>query len=342
MNQLIHNSSPKIPNSEFRIPNLKRAFTLIELLIVIAIIGVLTAMSLTLLAGASNDAKISATQARISQITNILQLQMEDYEVRRLPIANRVLQQYIAVNRIQIDGNTEAKNDRLQLKYLRRQLLMALIDSEMPRPARMGAIDEAFSYGGNPNAGSFPSSFDLSSNMLSGAQQFGQESTNFRDWIALNYAQQPTGGAPNLVTLLDRNASGVANKWQQLGNGRKFNEDTPELYPAEFLYEILSSIQIDGQSAVELLGNSAIANDDNDDFPEIVDAWGEPLIFDIEQPLADAAALAQGRVIDDVSGSTISLDPRQPRSLRDVRIVVGSARVPETLPAAERAKRGLQ
>ena len=86
MTHRTHNSNLKIPNSRLR-----RAFTLIELLIVIAIIGVLTAMSLTLLAGASNDAKISATQSRMSQITAILQLQMEDYEVRRLPITNRVL-----------------------------------------------------------------------------------------------------------------------------------------------------------------------------------------------------------------------------------------------------------
>ena len=105
MNPIVHNSNTACLNrkhhSAFRTPHsalLHSAFTLVELLIVIAIIGVLTAMSLSLLGSASNDAKVSATQARMSQITSILQLQMEDYEVRRLPISNRVLGQFVEAN----------------------------------------------------------------------------------------------------------------------------------------------------------------------------------------------------------------------------------------------------
>jgi prepilin-type N-terminal cleavage/methylation domain-containing protein len=358
MNPIVHNSNTACPNrnrnSAFRIPHselIPSAFTLVELLIVIAIIGVLTAMSLTMLAGASNDAKISATQARISQITSILQLQMEDYEVRRLPISNRVLLQYVQNNRITINGSTEARNDRLQLKYLRRQLMMAMINSEMPRPRRIITAGLPIEYEANPEAGKFGSETDLNlvnslpaPNGVGG--QYGDPAGNFLEWIQNNYGGGGVSIGGSIVTLealLNRTGSGAAQKWRQLANGnRGNNNDTPELYPAEFLYQILASIQIDGQSAVELLGNSAIANDDNDDFPEIVDAWGEPMLFDIEQ--LTATNDGSGRVTTDPPDTvgSVSLDPRVPRALGDLRIVIGSSRIPESLPVVERISRGVE
>ena len=51
---------------------------------------------------------------------------------------------------------------RVQLKYLRRQLVMALINSEMPRPLRQFVTDGLpIVYEGNQSAGQFASDFDL-------------------------------------------------------------------------------------------------------------------------------------------------------------------------------------
>ncbi len=346
MIQFFHNSKPEIPNSEFRIPNLKKAFTLVELLIVIAIIGVLTAMSLTMLAGASNDAKISATQARISQITSILQLQMEDYEVRRLPISNRVLDAFVGMNRIAIDGGTAPRNDRLQLKYLRRQVLMALIDSEMPRPVRQFPTGQPIEYSENEFAGQFGSNFGLSAdstfaqtNLAKNQGEFGMMGPSFGEWLDANYTAQVGSPPTDLRTVLNSVTSGGARKFRRQVDATTPPVDTNELdLPGEYLHEILRSIQIDGQSAVELLGNSAIGNTDDDIYPEVVDAWGDPLLFDIEQ----FGATVVDNVVRSNSNGFVPLDPRYPMALGDLQIVVGSSRIPESLPVVERISRGVE
>ena len=346
MNPIVHNSNTACPNrnhhSAFRTPHsalIPFAFTLIELLIVIAIIGVLTAMSLTLLGSASNDAKISATQARMSQISSILQLQMEDYEVRRLPISNRVLTQYVQSNRIPIGGSTNAKNDRLQLKYLRRQVLMALIDAEMPRPMRQFSDGQPIEYVENELAGQIGSNFDLSEDsafaQTNGAKnegEFGMNGTSFGAWLDSNY-QTEVGSPPRkLLVLLNSVTPGGAVKFQ-----RQVSAANDLDLPAEYLHEILRSIQIDGQSSVELLGSSAINDTDDDGIPEVVDAWGEPLSFDIEQ----FSATVVDNVVRSNSNGVVPLDPRYPLALGDLQIVVGSSRIPESLPVVERISRGL-
>ena len=334
-----------------RIESLRFGFTLAELLIVIAIISVLAAMSVSLLSSASNDAKISATQARLSQITAMLQLQMEDYEVRRLPIPNRILSQYIAVNPIMVGGS--AMNPRLQLKYLRRQLLMALIDSEMPRPVRTvnnGSLFVPVEYEENGDAGKFgsPSNLNPTSIYAGGAVKnidnmnspafFGDPAPSFRAWVIANYdvgvilrAGDP---AVMLSDLMTNVTSGGAVKWQR----QVLTNDNLDL-PGEYPYEILRSIQIDGQSAVETLGNSAIDNSDGL-YPSVVDAWGDPLIFDLEQ---------FGATVDTTDNSVrsndtgvVPLDPRYPMALGDLRIVVGSSRIPESLPVVERISQGVE
>ena len=351
MNPIVHNSNTACPNrnrnSAFRIPHsalIPSAFTLVELLIVIAIIGVLTAMSLTMLAGASNDAKISATQARISQITSILQLQMEDYEVRRLPISNRVLNAYVTASGNQIGSMPP----RLQLKYLRRQVLMALIDSEMPRPLRRQVSGQPIEYLENEFAGQLSSGFNLmDDSALAGAAEkhvglFGIGASTFDAWLAENYDVTVTigGFTGDLSTLLNSVTSGGARKFRRQLDATTPPEDTDELdLPGEYLHEILRSIQIDGQSAVELLGNSAIGNTDDDTYPEVVDAWGDPLLFDIEQ---FSATVDGDNSVRSNSNGFVPLDPRYPMALGDLQIVVGSSRIPESLPVVERISRGVE
>jgi hypothetical protein len=323
---------------------------LVELLIVIAIISVLATMSVAMLSGASQDAKISATQARISQITAMLQLQMEDYEVRRLPIPNRVLDAFIDVNRMPFNG-TGPQNDRIQLKYLRRQLLMALIDSEMPRPVRALSAGQSIGYEENLQAGQIVSTFNLEelstaaeTNGLKNVDEsdppapadFGMPAPTFFVWIRNNYPNDVSG--VQLEVLLDRVTSSNAEKFQRaIASTTAPNEVD---LPGEYLHEILRSIQIDGQSAVEMLGGSAIGDFDNDGIPEVVDAWGEPLFFDIEQFGATVDTTDNSVRSNDLG--TVPLDPRYPMALGDLRIVVGSDRIPETLPVIERIAKGVE
>ena len=53
--------------------------------------------------------------------------------------------------------------------------------------------------------------------------------------------------------------------------------------PGEYLYQFLYSYDFDGAPAVEALGAQAIADTDGDQLMEVVDAFGEPLIYEIQQ-----------------------------------------------------------
>lgn len=63
----------------------KRGFTLIEVLLVIAIIGVLAGMSLVVLADAANSAKISRAKVQIKKINDLLMDRWESFETRAIP-----------------------------------------------------------------------------------------------------------------------------------------------------------------------------------------------------------------------------------------------------------------
>lgn len=68
--------------------NLKKnnGFTLIELLIVIAIIGVLSAMTLGVLADSADNAKKSRTKVQIRRINNLIMDLWESFETRPIPV----------------------------------------------------------------------------------------------------------------------------------------------------------------------------------------------------------------------------------------------------------------
>ena len=278
---------------------------------------------------------------------------MEDYEVRRLPVSNRILRDYVAANPIMIDGKPDRMNARLQLQYLRRQMLMALINSELPRPARNLVPGQPITYDENETAGQFGSAFNLAdpSAFAGGADKHVDEDENpaffvsaegsFFEWLNVNYPAPVSSTGTMLTELLNGLSSSSAVKFRRLVDDLNASGALDELdLPGEYLYEILRSIQVDGQSAVESLGSSAIADTDGDRFPEVVDAWGEPLLFDIEQfgstiDLCDNSVRANGLGV-------VPLDPRYPMALGDLQIVVGSNRIPESLPVVERISRGIE
>ena len=63
----------------------KQGFTLIEALLVIAIIGVLTSMSLLVLADAANSAKVSRAKVQIRKINDLVMDRWESFETRPIP-----------------------------------------------------------------------------------------------------------------------------------------------------------------------------------------------------------------------------------------------------------------
>eukprot|EP01047_Picozoa_sp_COSAG01_P076002 COSAG01_NODE_13204_length_1620_cov_1.840894_3_plen_150_part_01 len=102
-------------------------FTLIELLLVIAIVTVLSTMALGVMRQAQTDAKISATEARLTQVNAIMEVVMEDYSVRRMPVDLSGLPPAL-------DQQGAPLPPRTSLRQLRYQILSELLDVELPRP----------------------------------------------------------------------------------------------------------------------------------------------------------------------------------------------------------------
>jgi prepilin-type N-terminal cleavage/methylation domain-containing protein len=236
-------------------------FTLIELLLVMAIIGVLSSMALGVMRKAQDDARESATRARIAQIEAFIAIEMEDYEVRRLPISNSELIGYCRANPNQSGLYPQVRN-------LRRQILMDIMNTEMPRPLLDSTSLSGFAV--NPDLARFPS------NQVG----IGVNSLGFADWLDFN-----SSGIENYpiafrgVTLRDRLAQLVPSRVQSYERNRDLRFDLP----GEYLYAILERIDVDGTPAIEYLGNAAVGNSDDDEFKEVVDAWGDPMQLRIWQ-----------------------------------------------------------
>ena len=63
---------------------------------------------------------------------------------------------------------------------------------------------------------------------------------------------------------------------------------------SEYLYAVLQSTQFNGISALEAMGERAFADTDDDGFPEVVDAWGNPMAFQIEMYFNNGELFPEG------------------------------------------------
>lgn len=326
---------------------LENGFTIIELLLVIAIIGVLTTLALGVIQGATEDAKIAATKVRIQQVESILAIEMEDYEVRRLPISVGELAAYAFANPVRTDTSSNPIKIQAQVRNLRRRILQDLISAEWPRPLRNfngtpnDPSDDYFTL--NPDVGVFPTT------------QPGVGATvGFSAWLTSEYSN-----AVNGIRLRDHLAGLRSAKTQVYA--RSAGNTNFDL-PGEYLYAVLTTIDIDGERGVDLLPNNAISDSDGDGFLEIVDAWGDPMalvVYQVEAvnppvdpdvyldvdddastggnqvnyTLGGAVQVSQGpdfSTIDEADGLPVGytvLDPTVPRDLGKIKFEVLSNRM---------------
>jgi prepilin-type N-terminal cleavage/methylation domain-containing protein len=315
----------KIQRSNSVQQSLRAGFTLIELLLVIAILAVLTAMSLAVMRSATEEAKASATRSRIARIEAMLQLELENYEVRRLPINLTI---------------GAGPNDALRVRDLKRRILADIISAEMPRPVPVAGTtpnqpDEVtFTIppaSSNPDLGVFPTTQPPLNNNGTVPQDYKigfdinlpmDQTGGFDSWLGLNY--------PTVQMELSALKPAVVNAWARLNGDASFN------LPGEYLYEIIKRIDQDGSSGIEGLGNAAIGNSDSesgDPWPEIVDAWGAPMEMRILQVEAIETPPGSGIWIDQptnwnklkpngIPEGYVLLNPVIPRRIDQIRFQI--------------------
>ena len=274
----------------------RKGFTLVELLLVIAVIAVLAGMSVGVMGSAQNDARVSATQARIAILEQILQTELETYEVRRPPVPEafliRLTNQIIATN-----GWNQALF-LIHFRNIRRIINADLIRAEMPNGR--GTLN---------TLGQFPSP-ELQSYLVSVGVPFNPP------------AFTPGVITPLAVSDLNRFRPAAVRRWTNWDFNGNLPDDTrndeqTRTDSAELLYGLLTQIQFNGSSAVDALGSKAFRDSDEDGQLEIVDAWEEPISFqflqeNLTQPLpadvANGAWVSSNNVTDfEVSGNDITV-----------------------------------
>ena len=272
-------------------PNQKQnhfGFTLVELLFVIAIITVLSTMALGVMKSAQDDAKEAATEARIRQIEAILQIELEDYEVRRLPVSVGLLATYARAFPLYGTSANPMKVS-LQVRNLKRRIIQDIINAEMPRPVvnPVRNPDGSLNFDWNPDIGFFPTNSVPATDPVN---PMDPARIGFDQWLRNGYPAA-------LRNTLEASTSAKVRSWSAfrrtlISNG---TEDEFDL-PGEYLYEILKRIDLDGAPAIETLRNQAIGDSDSDGFMEVVDAFGEPMQLRIWQIDADEINPDESRV----------------------------------------------
>ena len=239
----------------------------------IAIIAVLGAMAAGILGKAKRDAEIAATRARITQIEAIMQTVIEDFEVRRLPVSNSYLAR-------ESGASTRPSTVYLEVRDLRRRIKAALLQAEFPGPQAVG--------------GEFVARPLVTGHFApAGAQAPGTEELgNFRTWMMNKYDDAFING------LEDQVSTAEMAYWQTVGG------DVDQ--PGEYLYKILERIDIDGISALEVLGTRVIGDTDDDNVPEIVDAFGNSMQLRIVQVGVTDTAVPGNDIWSDIPESEIN------------------------------------
>ena len=244
----------------------RRAFTLVELLLVVSIIAVIASLSVGVLAQAQNDAAIAATRSRITLIEKILEVELEDYEVRRSPVSFAGISSLIGASTL---DNSPTDKTLLHARNLKRMIIADLIRAELPdgsRPDDDGRISQ------------FPSDTLLSYLAMVGVGRQAAASL----FPTENY-DTTTGDFDSLLPSVDFWSTWTAYDTRSIGDASILDGiDDEASDKSELLYQILLNIDVDGVPAVDQLAQ-AIGDTDEDGVLEIVDAWGEPLFLQWQQ-----------------------------------------------------------
>jgi len=222
-------------------------FTLVELLIVIAIIAVLMGLSLSVMSGLTSQAEQEATNTTIRKLDGLLQQRMEAFD-RAFTGARR-------------DAAVNAVNASLvsqQIFGVRQEVLEILAKKRSFRFEFPQRFAERLLEEHGPN---LDSPVPLVANMPN----------SIFSTIAAPAANQRLldAGKPNTDTDILAEVTAA------------FSRHRPETESAELLYFALTSSTSYGvpQVDIDYFTNREVADTDGDGLPEFIDAWGFPLRY---------------------------------------------------------------
>ena len=243
-------------NTRYQISILKDnrlAFTLVELLVAISIMGILASMVLFTLGGAQRDAKIAKTKATIEKINSVLMERFEEYRYRsvKVHIPTALTRKNPNTGFVPINPRIAAGIRAIVLKDLMR----------MEMPDRMSDLEYtptnvAFNIT-DPDSGSL-TPVDLNPSSYGFTGRYSPREYN----ILRNYFDLVSITEPCVTGIVSVPAVSTSNgRWES----------------AECLYAILAHSTVAGGPALESFHPSEFGDKDNDGYLEFWDAWENPI-----------------------------------------------------------------
>ncbi len=276
----------------------RAAFTLVELLLVVAIIGVLASLALAVVAGAQNEARRSATVARLGQIRAMMLDRIESYEFRRVPLD---------LQRFKVGDDGSGTLNRDEVRQVNNRIIADMINTEMPR-AEAGGLGS--------NLGIFPSNKlqNWLRNVLGNRTMDEPEyppGTRCSEALIKELGYDNGRGQESMILRQLRSLA--------LQKSRNFLDTS-----SEGLWFVLLTTDVDGTSGVDALGSRAFADDDGDGLMSVVDAWNDEIEF------AFYVADENGNLYSDARGQPHRIE-RSDRAKRAARYDTRSNRNSENL-----------
>lgn len=238
---------------------MRKAFTLMELLIVVSIVTILAGLAVVGLMAAVQDARASRTRAIIDKIDVLVMERWEEYRTKSIPLRIKAGERPMPEPFVDGDGNSrwdigESYTDTNGngnydhgAAWLRLAALRELQRTELPDRisdlCNMAELTD-ISADGNLNA-----------------------VNNFNGCLLVSLRSMPS---------LTRSYKRLAERAIEGANGKPW---TTEHQGAECLYLILSTMKDHDKSALDYFSTDEIGDTDGDGMKEVLDGWGRPLEF---------------------------------------------------------------
>ncbi len=245
----------------------EKAFTLVELLIAISIIGIMGGMVLFALLGAQNDAKVARTRGTVQKINEIVLQKWEEYRYKSI---NVQLDPALTVPVNGVYPVTPREAARVKMIVQRDVMRMEMPDriTDLIYPPTHYTIEYT-----NPSGTvtsrklrrAIPPGYGLLYNTLRN-QLISLKARGVGSWAAFDLMPLPVGplGETAPITPLTSN-SAVA--WDNA------------VQSSELLYLLVSTCNYSGSSALEYFKATEVGDVDSDGLPEFLDAWGNPIAW---------------------------------------------------------------
>ena len=254
----------------------RSGFTLVELLVVIAVIAILSSMLLVGLWGVAENARVSRTRSVIQRIDTYVRARWDAYMDRRIGV--------------QMLGPLRLPRFPSEVEYMR------ILDPTGSNAAAIRA-DRFRAYGRFVAYVRLAAIREIQRMELPDRKADLMTPRELGVGVPAMLVPDPTDPRTNLVPPVLRNQmtvvlDSVPALWQtyrakaqslvqaKFGSSADWRTTwTPTHETAECLYLILSTMADDERSALEWFKESEIGDIDNDGMPEILDAWGTPITF---------------------------------------------------------------